>query len=451
MGVDGALTGSGSGGRVVGWRLPRKLGELCRRGVTPAVVLGDLTLVRPLGWAGIPVVAVSTEADEVSFTSRYVSGRCIVPGFLPPHDARTLSVLLGLGAELRALTGRRIPLIYGNDAQLEMLYRHREALSGSYLFLVNDDDLGWAMHDKARFFSLCAEVGVPVPATVVPANQASFAETAAAVEALAPPLLIKPRTKSDWKAIQRALFPSHAKARVFAHAGELLGHPEFAKLRQRMVVQEYIDAPVTALCSFHGFAAADGRLLAWFCGQKLRTYPEVAGESALLELVRDPALEVVGRDVVQRLGIRGPFKIDFIRHPRTGALYTLEVNARFNLWHHLGAAHGVNLPLIAYSYLLDGREPGPEVSDYQPRLRWLNAYRDVQALMADPDRSRVRWLASTVLSPALHEVFAWRDPLPFVTWLSRRVRAHLPGIRHPHPRSPASGRGDTKPRWQPSA
>jgi D-aspartate ligase len=434
MSGDGALTGSGSGGRVTGWQLPRRFAELCRGGVTPAVVLGDLTLVRPLGWAGVPVVAVSTEADEVSFTSRYVAGRCIVPGYLPPHEERTLSVLLALGAELQAMAGRRIPLIYGNDAQLEMLYRHREALANSYLFLVNDDDLGWAMHDKARFFSLCAEVGVAVPPTVVPAKQ-SFAETAAAIEALEPPILIKPRTKSDWKAIQRALFPSHAKARVFAHAGELLAHPEFANLRKRMVVQEYIDAPVTALCSFHGFAAADGRLLAWFCGQKLRTYPEVAGESALLELVRDPALEQVGRDVVQRLGIRGPFKIDLIRHPRTGALYTLEVNARFNLWHHLGAAHGVNLPLVAYNYLLDGREPGPEVSDYRPRVRWLNAYRDVQALMADPDRSRARWLASMVFSPKVHEVFAWRDPLPFVTWLSRRVRAHLPG----------------SPRWQPSA
>jgi hypothetical protein len=59
----------------------------------------------------------------------------------------------------------------------------------------------------------------------------------------------------------------------------------------------------------------------------------------------------------------------------------------------------------------------------------------VQALMADPSRSRARWLASMVMSPKVHEVFAWGDPLPFVTWLSRRVRAHLPG----------------HPRWQPSA
>jgi D-aspartate ligase len=183
---------------------------------------------------------------------------------------------------------------------------------------------------------------------------------------------------------------------------------------------------VTGLCSFHGFAAPDRRLLAWFCGRKLRTYPAVAGESALLELVRDPALEAAGRDVATRLGLRGPFKIDLLRDEHSGRIYTLEVNARFNLWHHLGAAHGVNLPLVAYQLLVDGLEPtAPPL--YQPRAQWLNFYRDFQAFRADPALGIGTWLRSVLGLRTLHEIFAWSDPLPFLTWAGRVLRAHLPG------------------------
>ena len=131
----GVMSESGAGERVFpgDWTLEPPLRARCQAGEVPAVVLGDLTLVRPLGWRGIPVVAVSTTNDDVVFRSRYVDGRCVVPGFLPPDEAATVSTLRALGAELQSLCGgRRIPLIYGSDAQLEMLYRHRAGWSGGF-------------------------------------------------------------------------------------------------------------------------------------------------------------------------------------------------------------------------------------------------------------------------------------------------------------------------------
>ena len=403
--------------------LAETLAAAARTGRTPAVVAGDLTLVRPLGWHGIPIVAVVADPRDVTLRSRYVSGSCLVPGFLPHHQEASLRVLVELGQRLLRTLSRRVPLIYGTDGQLELLYRHRAALEPYFLFVLNDDTLGWALHDKGRFLRLCQDTGVRVPPTVLPSSSAGSDE---AIRALRPPLLVKPRQKSDWKEIQRLLFECKAKARVFAAADELLAHPGFGPLREKLLVQEYIDAPVTSLPSFHGFADREGRLLGWFCGRKLRTFPAVAGESALLELTRDAEVEAFGRDVVAKLEIRGPFKVDLIRDPRTQELYTLEVNARFTLWHHLGAAHGVNLPRLAYDYLVEGRSPGTPPG-YEPQLRWVNFYRDVHAFRDDPDLSLGSWLASLAFARTVHEVFAWRDPLPFAAWLARIVRARLGG------------------------
>jgi predicted ATP-grasp superfamily ATP-dependent carboligase len=370
---------------------------------------------------------VSGKADDVVFRSRYVGGRCLVPGFLGANQPITVRILCALGALLGKTCGRRVPLFYGSDDQLEMLYEHRARFEEHFKLVLNDEAVAWALHDKGRFRALCLESGVPLPGTVVPADL-SAVELPEALARLTPPLLVKPRTKSDWKVIQKALFADGAKAAVFDDAPRLLAHPRFWALARHLIVQEYIPGTVKDLASFHGFVADDGQLLSWFCGHKLRTFPATAGESALLELVRQPDLEAVGREVVERLGLRGPFKIDFIRHPTTGKLYVLEVNARYNLWHHLGAAHGVNLPLVAYQYLVDGTVPDRS-PDYRPRLRWSNLYRDLLAIRARRPRATLRWLASMVVHRAVHEIFAWNDPLPFFAWLREMQRARRLGGR----------------------
>jgi predicted ATP-grasp superfamily ATP-dependent carboligase len=426
---------SGAGGldEENAWQLRPRLLQRCHEGQIPAVVLGDLTLVRPLGWQGVPVVAVSLDAGDVSFRSRYVDGVCVVPGYLPPHDRQTVQILESLGTTLQLLArGARIPLIYGSDAQLEMLYRHHEALERRFLFLLNKESLGWAFNDKGHFFALCQQTGVPVPRTVVPAFVGSDGggpqALAAAVAALTPPLVVKPRTKSDWKDIQQALFQSKSKARVFADGVALLSHPGFAAVRDRLVIQECVEGAVSDLRSFHGFIADDGTLLAWFSGHKLHTYPQVAGESALLELDHDPEVEAVGKDTVDRLGLRGPFKLDLIRDARSGQLFVLEVNARFNLWHHLGAAHGVNVPLVAYHYLIEGRRPARS-PEYQPRVRWQNVYRDLKAVRELGPAGAGPSLGSLLFRPTVHELFAWRDPAPFLARLSKVARGYLPRRR----------------------
>ncbi len=107
------------------------------------------------------------------------------------------------------------------------------------------------------------------------------------------------------------------------------------------------------------------------------------------------------------MGSRGPFKIDLVRDARSGALYTLEVNARYTLWNHVGAAAGVNLPRVAYDYLVEGRRP-PAPPRAAPSYRWLDLYRALPRVPgAAQQRILAGWLGTVAGARTVYDAFAW--------------------------------------------
>jgi predicted ATP-grasp superfamily ATP-dependent carboligase len=160
---------------------------------------------------------------------------------------------------------------------------------------------------------------------------------------------------------------------------------------------------------------AQGAMLGHFVGRKIRTFPREAGISTYLELVREPAVVELGHHVVERLGVVGPLKIDLKRDPRSGRFYVLELNARYNLWHYLGSACGVNLALIAHADLTG--QASPPARDYQTGVRWLSFGADLRSFLRSYRPSGEiglgGWLAS-LQGPKVYDVFAWDDPLPLL-------------------------------------
>src|SRR4029453_18518458 len=98
----------------------------------PAVVLGDLSLVRPLNWAGIPVVMGTDDTSDPGLWSRHVKSSFVLPGYSVDKRRQSAALLEELGERLVRRHGQRIPLIYGQDAQLAMMYEARAALSQHY-------------------------------------------------------------------------------------------------------------------------------------------------------------------------------------------------------------------------------------------------------------------------------------------------------------------------------
>ena len=87
---------------------------------------------------------------------------------------------------------------------------------------------------------------------------------------------------------------------------------------------------------------------------------------------------------------------------------------------HLGAAAGVNLPLLAYRDLLGiPTAPAPPA---RIGLRWISFADDLRAFLRARDPSLPAWIAS-LRGPKVHDVFAWDDAWPLVASAARHLRA----------------------------
>jgi predicted ATP-grasp superfamily ATP-dependent carboligase len=300
-----------------------------------------------------------------------------------------------------------VPLFYSNDDWQRLVQDYRSELAEHYALLLNDADVADALLEKDRFQPLAAARGLPIPRSL------EWDE----LDRAAGPVLVKPRMKYRHPTpAQLRLFGAQGKASIFPTGPALRADAAAQQLRQELLIQEYIDGDDRDIWSFHGFCDEESRLLDWFIGRKIRTYPRLTGGSTYLELTHDEALAELGRRIVPALGLKGVFKVDLKRDSRTGSFYVLEVNARYNLWHYLGAANGLNLPLTAYEHLVYGKRPAAP-RGYRTTHRWLYlrydwaAYRE---LAARGELGLGEWLASLAQAPKVFQLFSWDDPLPFV-------------------------------------
>ncbi|HXN16196.1 MAG TPA: ATP-grasp domain-containing protein [Usitatibacter sp.] len=384
----------------------------------PVLLLGGINLVRTLGLAGIAAIVASPDPHDSVFASRYCVGRCVLPPL--EHSEAVADRLITLGDRLSAACGRRVPLMYGSDDFLALIYAHRERLQRYFLLALNDSEVGEALLDKDRFDALARARSLPVPLALAwhGRGAGTLADAKGAV-------LCKPRCKIDWHAspLHTRLFARDAKARVFSSGAEVLAHPQVALCHEQLIFQDYVEGEDRQLWSFHGVADDLGGLLACFSGRKLRTFPALTGESAFIELAPDEALEALGRDIARRLPLKGVFKMDF-KKDRDGRFRLLEINARFNLWLYLGAHNGLNLMRVAYDYLLTGARPPPRQA--RATYRWLSLSLDYRAYRESAAAKRLgllAWLFSILNSRNIYNVFAWRDPAPWVRfWLTRFSR-----------------------------
>lgn len=393
----------------------------------PVVLLGGVNLVRTLGLAGIDAIVATWNPEEPALASRYC--RAHVPLPRPDGGRATVDVLAALGEHIAGALGRRIPLMYGSDDALTLIQSDRERLQRHFLFLAPDPEVASALIAKDRFGAFARHRGLPVPRSLTWSGDGP-----GSVRGTDAPVLVKPSDKVDWhhSPLCAALFNGDGKARVFDSGPQAAAHPAVALHHRGLTFQEYIPGGDAQLWSFHGFADEDGTVLAGFVGRKIRTYPTLTGESAFIELAHDDALEAAGREVALRCPLRGVFKMDFKRDPRDGRWHLLEINARFNLWHYLGARNGVNLMRVAYDYLIHGLRPAPARA--LTHYRWIALDLDFKAyreLSARGELSFGRWLASILASRNVGNLFSWSDPGPWLSLRKRRlVRRLARGPRH---------------------
>jgi D-aspartate ligase len=419
-----------------------------------AVVCGGLDLLRCFAGTGITVTVAGWNDRELALHSRYCR-RWVRIADPATDPGGTLEDMLALGR----MMPWRPTLFFDNEPMLLFVSRHRQVLQHHYRFLLPEPGLVEDTTSKVRFADLAQRLDLPVPRTLT-SGQAGTSREAA--DALALPCIFKPISHVGWydTEIVRAAGAKPFKA-LLASTPE-----QFHQLWEQMsrhnsdfVIQEYIPGADNCIYSFHAWYDRESRLLGSFVGRKIRTYPKVSGISTYLELTGDPDVDRLGREILAKMNFVGAVKLDLKRDPVHNRLYLLEVNSRFNLWHRLGAACGINLPAIAHADLHEQACPRP--AQCRTGVRWLAFDFDLRAMIRDyhpdGDLSWPGWLWS-LRGRKVYSIFSWGDPIPFAVSVVRyagryrkywrQIAAHLrrklwgPA---PPPPAAAAGQGDLPP------
>jgi predicted ATP-grasp superfamily ATP-dependent carboligase len=362
-----------------------------------AVVMGDVDMVRALGLVGIRSSYFGPPDDSARF-SRHV--REILPWL---DEWRCQEQIVA--AILRyARTQPEPPVLYPQtDAAVLLASRYRDDLSRSIRFVLADAELIEGLIDKAHFQALAERHGLPVPA----AQRVRPSPDGPAPDLQIPfPVLVKPvRRGGNWTA-------TGARGKAMHVRGEDEWErvwPRLRRLDSEVLVQQLVPGRESAIESYHAYIDAGGDTVGEFTGRKIRTFPPHYGNSSAVEIVDLPDVAALGRGALDTLGVRGVAKVDFKRDDR-GRLQLLEINPRFNLWHHPAAVAGVNLPALVYADLTGcarprGRHPARRVTWCAPLLDVRAAY-----MAGTPPVAWLRWVRRCEAISGL----AWDDPLPFL-------------------------------------
>ena len=374
-----------------------------------ACVMGDMDMVRPLGLAGIPCTVVARPGAP-TVHSRFTRS------VLYWNDAtETLEQLLETLIRFGAAQSEKPILFYQEDKQLLAVSCHREQLARVFRFVMADAELVQDLVDKARFQALANRLNLPVPAT----RQLHPARDPAPLDlGLRFPIIVKPLTRCKaWDDLEagKALRINSLRA---LH-GQWL---RLAATGLHFLAQELIPGPETRIESYHVYVDARGDIAGEFTGRKLRTQPAAFGHSTALTITEEADVIRLGREIIARIGLRGVAKLDFKRAP-DNRLYLLEINPRFNLWHHLGAVAGVNLPALVHADLTG--QPRPAVQRARVGACWCHMSRDRLAAR-ELGIPTLTWAAWMLRCDA--KSLVWDDPMPFLrNTLSRAIGGRAGG------------------------
>lgn len=385
----------------------------------PTAVLSGLSLLRCFIGERIPTLVISADPDDVTFKSKYCRQKRLIanPVSAPANAVRDLE-------ELGKSFAEKAVLYYGDDPTLLLISRNRERLEKYYRFQLPEPEMVEQMVDKTLFAGLAESRDLPVPKTVT-SIQAPTAE--AALEILSLPCIVKPNLRDGWYECEAVMNRGGTPLKALrANTAEELDslYRSVGQFTNDFVVQEYVPGGDDCIYSFHAYYDSHSEPIAWYVGRKIRTYPKESGASTYLELVKEPEVAELGMEILKKLKFVGPVKIDFKKDPVRNRYYLLEINARFNLWNYLGTASGINLPLVAYRDLTG--QPCERQTNYRTGVRWLAFGDDLRSFVRHyrpaGDLTWMGWLKSYG-SKKVYQVFAWRDPYPFLLSLSRYSRA----------------------------
>ena len=371
------------------------------------IVIGNLMVGRCFTIAKIPFIGVTSNNDRRITLSRYCK-----EGFSIPKPDKFPNDFFSALQKIVSKEGRGHPLFVTNDGHLKVMLQYWDEFQQMFTGLFVTREMIEVSLDKSKFFTLAKKYDWPIPPTYYSKELTDLDESVF-------PVIVKPLSRVTWfdsKVVQEVGKGKFYKVLRFQQK------KEFDRIRERLdeegveyLVQKDIPGPESHILSFHSFFTEDSEPLCAFVGKKIRTYPAEYGMSTSLRLIDHPGLVTLSIDILKRIKFTGPIKLDYKLDEETGQLYLLEMNPRYNIWHYLGARAGINIPALAYRYLL-GEVPETMLTQYNTRIRWLNFENDLHSFFELRKKGKItfaEWLNS-IKGKRIYQTLALDDPLPVV-------------------------------------
>lgn len=400
-------------------------------GTRPCIVLGvetqiGLALVRELGRAGVPVIAVSHDPRAIGLASRHVWRRELVAA---PRSEALLERLRALGDAFGPCS-----LLTTSEANLGWLSRHREQLGRVRPALPPAQALEVVL-DKARTLQQARAVGMAVPRTEEPVSLVHAQQVAASFPF---PAVLKwkdpPRVAPGLTRLGLELL----KAEYVHNAEELLAAcRRYEPLGQWPLVQQY--------CRGHGlgqfFFMHQGQAVRRFQHRRVAEWPPEGGFSSVCDAVplhQHQALQAQSVALLQAIGWEGVAMVEYRFDPASGQAVLMEINGRFWGSFPLAASAGAGFGLLCHDAALGNplRSLPPVRQDLRCRMvateiKRLGRILFQRGRIADrsfvvaPTAELLRFLADFVRPRVRYYVWSAEDPRPFGRDLLNALRSAL--------------------------
>lgn len=384
--------------------------------VVAGIDLNGLGVLRSLGKARVPLVALDTDLAKPTLATRFGT-KVRVRALSGPEFVDELLVL-------RRRFASNPVLILTQEASVATVSAARERLIDSYRFSMPKHALMEQLLDKKHFHMLAQRHGFPVPRTVYLSGYGT-----AALRDLRFPCVLKPPTKHAGYAAQ------FIKAYRVANIAEV----EHLWLRMREVidsaiVQEWIEGTDADVYFCLQYRCPQSSVS--FVGRKLNQWPPLVGGTATCMPAPDAAaaLTALTDRFFEAVGFVGICSMEYKRDARDGRFYMVEPTVgRTDFQEEVAVLNGVNIPLAAYRDALG--EPPPIAAQVNPPRVWRDPLGYAKAKRAgahDPMHE---------LAPGIKvcdAYFRTDDPGPYVALQLEGVRRRLSRMLGRSSSSPAA-------------
>ncbi len=356
-----------------------------------------LAVIRSLGEAQIPVIALYYDKNDMGYVSKYVKQKYFIPH--PEYAAKEfLQNLIDLGSIYKDDL-----LIPADDATLVNVSKNKDLLSKYYTVACTEWSISEKFINKKYTYQIAKSIGVPLPKTIIPETKKEVKDFAKNINY---PCMIKP--------FQSHIFYDYFNIKMFKvfNYDELIAiYDKIYPSNIEVMMQEYIPGEETNGVNYNSYFW-DNIPLVEFTAEKVRLSPPDSGVPCSVLSKDIPDVIMNGRKILKAMNFYGYSCTEFKKDERDGIYKFMEVNGRHNRSALLAVKCGINFPALQYEHLINNIIPMQ--TDYEKNVYWIDITKDL--FVSLNYLKRKDYSLRRFLKPYLHKhIFATlniKDPMP---------------------------------------